>query len=102
MKILRKSIPERISDVTGFGKDVVMNIPKLVMLGDREIEINNYKGLLEYSCELIRIATTNKQIKITGESLQISGLDADTAVIHGTITGIEFLTKSKKHINDKK
>ena len=47
-------------------KDVVLGVPVLSMLGREELYIENYRGILEYTEELIRVQTKKGQIKVTG------------------------------------
>lgn len=98
---MKKGILERAAEVTDLPKDLVMNMPRIVFLGDREIEVNNYKGLLEYGSEIIRLAAAKKQIVISGDDLHIDRLDVDTIFISGSIFKIEFCRKDKKfYTND--
>lgn len=90
---LKKGIKERIAEICDMPKDIVMDLPRLVFLGNRELQINNYKGLLEYSTEVIRIATNNKQIIINGEDLHITRLLADTVFIGGKFSTVNFSSK---------
>ena len=66
---MKKGIGERIAEITEIPKDYIMNLPRITILGTREVYVDNYKGLLEYSHELIRLATTNKIIIIKGTGL---------------------------------
>ena len=46
---MKKRISERAADAWGVPKDVIMNIPRLTISGDKEIYIENHKGILEYT-----------------------------------------------------
>ena len=93
---MKKGIKESIAEACDMPKDIVLDLPRLVFLGNRELQINNYKGLLEYSTEIIRIATNNKQIIIAGEDLHITRLLADTVFIGGRIITVNFSSKRNK------
>ena len=94
---VKKGILERAAEATDLPKDLVMNMPRIVLLGDREIEVNNYKGLLEYSTQTIRLAIAKKQIVISGDDLHIDRLDVDTIFVSGSIFKIEFCQRNKKN-----
>ena len=93
---MKKGIRERIAEMTEIPKDFMMNMPRVTILGNREIYVDNYKGLLEYSDELIRLATTNKTIKIKGEGLLITRIVEDAIFFGGNIISVEFVSKNKK------
>ena len=93
---MKKGIRERIAEMTEIPKDFMMNMPRVTILGNREIYVDNYKGLLEYSDELIRLATTNKIIAIKGDGLLITRIVEEAIFVGGNIISVEFASKNKK------
>ncbi len=93
---MKKGIGERIAEITEIPKDYIMNLPRITILGTKEVYVDNYKGLLEYSHELIRLATTNKIIIIKGTGLIITRIVEDAVFVGGNIISVEFSTKNKK------
>ncbi len=89
-------IREKIADMTELPKDVIMDLPRMVIIGNRELQIENYKGLLEYTQNSIRVATNNKQIIITGAELCINRMEAETIFIGGRFISIEFCSKNNR------
>lgn len=93
---MKKGIRERIAEMTEIPKDFMMNMPRVTILGNREIYVDNYKGLLEYSGELIRLLTNNKIISIKGDGLLITRIVEDAIFVGGNIISVEFSSKNKK------
>ena len=93
---MKKGIRERIAEMTEIPKDFMMNMPRVTILGNREMYVDNYKGLLEYCDESIQLATTNKVIVIRGEELIITRIVEDAIFIGGNIVSVEFASKNKK------
>lgn len=93
---MKKGIGERIAEFTEIPKDYIMNLPRITILGTKEVYVDNYKGLLEYSREIIRLATTNKIIIIKGTELIITRIVEDAVFVGGNIISVEFSTKNKK------
>ena len=52
-------------------KDVVLGASVVTVIGNGEISIENYRGILEYTGELIRVQTKKGQIQVHGKGLQI-------------------------------
>ena len=71
--------------------EVVLDMPLITMKGKEEVVIENYKGIIEYSTEKIRISTTAGIYKLTGEGMLIKCLDSDNVIITGRINSTEFL-----------
>ena len=62
----------RMADAANLPKDVVLGVPILTLTGHYEVNIENYRGILEYTEQLIRINVRSGQIRITGKSLEIN------------------------------
>lgn len=80
----------RMADAVNMPKDVVLGVPIVTMLGQIELHIENYGGLLEYTDVLIRIRTKAGQIKVTGEGMQIDFFTNDEMKVSGRIKSIEY------------
>jgi len=86
----KRSLKNRITDVAGMPKDVILGIPIVTVNGQRETYIENYRGILEYTDQLIRIQTKLGRIHMIGKHLQIEYYNNDEMKIVGHITMIEY------------
>ncbi|MCI8520584.1 MAG: sporulation protein YqfC [Clostridia bacterium] len=87
---MRKRISERVSEAWGIPKDVIMNIPRLTISGDKEIYIENHKGILQYTDTEIRISTPMGIVHICGKSLLLERIRLEDILISGTFERIEY------------
>lgn len=85
-----EQIKERIVSAANMPKDVVLGASVLTILGNYEVCIENYRGILEYTDTLIRVQTKGKQIRLTGKQLQIEYYTNDEMKITGKICSLEF------------
>ena len=60
--------------------------------GNTEVVLEGCNGVLEYDTDVVRIKTGKLIVRFTGRGLVIQCLTADSLVVTGFITGIEFLT----------
>ncbi|MCG8499609.1 MAG: sporulation protein YqfC [Firmicutes bacterium] len=88
----KKNIKEKMSEVLELPREIIMDVPKLVLIGSNDLSIENYKGIIEYSENIIRINTNSKMIKITGKKLEIKTITAEEILIGGNIETLEFIT----------
>lgn len=86
-----KKIKERISDMLELPKDAVLDLPQIVISGNREISIDNYKGIILYSDTVMKINAKDFIITVTGTSLDISNIGNDDISVSGIINKIEFM-----------
>lgn len=83
-------IKQNVSDILELPKDIVMDLPKITMLGNLQVYIENHKGILEYSKELVRIKCKNGSIKVEGFGMIIKTIVTEEIMIIGEIHKIEF------------
>ncbi len=88
---MKKKIREGIAQVLEFPKEVVLDLPKLTMAGDRELYLENYKGIVEYTAEVIRLNLGERELKITGRNLGIRSIESEDITVYGIIQTVEFI-----------
>lgn len=72
-------------------KDVVLGVPIVTLVGQTELSIENYRGIIEYTDLLIRVQTKCGQIRIHGKNLNVEFYTNDEMKITGCVTMIEYL-----------
>ena len=58
--------------------------------GTQEVIVDGCSGVLEYNTDVVRIKTGKLVVRFTGRGLVIKCLTADSLVVTGFLTGIEF------------
>ena len=87
---MKKPISEHISERLSIGKEILMDIPKLSIAGNRELLIENYHFITEYTSEIIRIKTKEYTLKIEGIELNLRCISREELEISGIFTQISF------------
>ncbi len=85
------SLKNRLSELSELPKDVVLGIPMLTMIGQMELNIENYRGIIEYTDCLIRVHTKDGQIRISGNSLKVEYYTNDEMKVTGRIVSVEYV-----------
>ena len=86
----REHIREKLAAAASMPKDVVLGASLITVLGTSEVCIENYRGILEYTENLIRVQTKERMIKLTGKHLQLEYYTNDEMKITGRIHTLEF------------
>ncbi|NLK43294.1 MAG: sporulation protein YqfC [Tissierellia bacterium] len=81
-----------ISEAFELPRDIIMDLPKLTVIGDKEASLLNHKGIIEYTQETIRVNTKSGVFKITGEDLEIKTILSEEIIITGRIKKIEIIS----------
>lgn len=82
---------ERFTGVFDIPPEVALDVPKTTWIGRRQLQIENHKGIVEYTSRKIRVRTAMGQLVVTGSRLKIGSIFSGEIVIDGQITGVELL-----------
>ena len=85
-------IRKNMTEAFELPKEIMLNLPLITLIGREEVTIENYKGILEYSEENVRIGTAAGVLRIAGRELCLKQLSAECMVVTGKIEEIRFLT----------
>ena len=81
----KPTIRERFADAVDISKDVILDTALIRMIGNRELTLENYKGILEYTETCIRVKAKPYIIKITGSGMEIKTITQEMLYITGRI-----------------
>lgn len=79
---------ERFADATEIPKDIFSGCSKLTTYNDNQIIVENYKCIMEYTDEKIRIKTGKKILYINGTSLSICAITDSDILIEGKFNNV--------------
>lgn len=71
-------------------KDIVYGAVIITAMGRNQVLIENYKGIIEYTREKVRIQTKNCQVTVEGKRLMIEYYTNEEMKITGFIQGILY------------
>lgn len=71
-------------------KDIVYGAVIITAMGRNQILIENYKGIIEYTREKVRVQTKNCQVTVEGKRLMIEYYTNEEMKITGFIQGILY------------
>ncbi len=85
---MKQTIKEKLARATAIPDELILDTYRLVMLGEREVTVENFKGILEYSDNLIRIRVKGGRMSIEGVGLEIKTVTDDEIQITGKIKSV--------------
>lgn len=68
----------------------VAGLPRIELLGDRELRVEYHKGILGYSTEEIHISGGKLLIRVLGSGLELRGMNGTELRITGHIRAVEL------------
>ncbi|MGI6490835.1 MAG: sporulation protein YqfC [Peptococcaceae bacterium] len=88
---VRKKIKRQFSEVMELPGDVVLDLPKITLIGNIQLFIENHRGIIEYSTERVRISAGNGEVTITGDNLLLRNILPEELCIEGRLKSVSFL-----------
>ncbi len=72
-------------------EDVMMDLPRITMIGQIHIYIENHKGLLAFSDREIRLLLKQGQLLVKGKSFVIKTILPEEILLEGKIDEVRFI-----------
>ena len=85
-----KSIKRKVSAMLEIPKELALNLPLVTITGSEELLIENYKSVIEYSDDRIRISTSCGVLQIYGHKLLLKHITSEDISVSGTIKKLEY------------
>ncbi len=87
----KPAIKQRLAKALEISKDMLIDIPRFILNDNNELQIENYKGIVSYDFDEIRLGAKNYTIKIEGENLKINSITDEDILITGKIKSLSFV-----------
>ena len=66
-------------------------LPRLTLTGDRQMLVEQHRGLTRYSSDGIELALQRGRVRLTGQNLRLVAMDREAVLIAGEIREVEFV-----------
>lgn len=86
----KESLLEKTAEVFDLPGDVVAGLPRVELLGDRQVRMENHKGILAYGTEEIHVSGGKLIVKVRGRHLELRSMNALELLITGDISGVDL------------
>lgn len=86
----KDSLLERASQALELPGDAVAGLPRIELLGDRELRMEFHKGILAYGAQEIHISGGKLVVRVKGEGLELRSMDPTHLLITGRILSLDF------------
>ena len=76
---------QRIGALLDIPDDITMNVTRITMVGRYHLLIENHKGIIEYTSELLRIRVDEGELCISGSGLSLAVIEPEQVEVNGTV-----------------
>ncbi|WP_026692855.1 sporulation protein YqfC [Peribacillus kribbensis] len=74
-------------------QDVIMDLPRITMIGQLHIYIENHRGLLTFTDDELRLMLKQGQLLIKGSSFSIKAILPEEILLEGKIDHVFFINE---------
>ncbi len=74
-------------------QDVMMDLPRITMIGQLHIYIENHRGLLAFTDSEVRLMLKNGQLLIKGNAFVIKTILPEEIMLEGKIDKVYFINE---------
>lgn len=86
----KRRLQQQVADFLELPKDIVLDLPKIVIMGNLQIFVENHRGIVEYTPECIRLVTSHGGLCIKGQDLMLRNIMPDEIMVEGKIASLSF------------
>ena len=81
---------QRLAGILEIPQDIVLDLPRITMLGNKQLLVENHKGIIEYTPSLVRIKLNQGELLVTGKLLTLCNLQLEQILVEGTVREIKY------------
>ena len=82
---------DTVAELFDLPADVVAGLPRLEMVGSRQLYLEHHAGILAYSEEQIDVNTPEGILRVRGARLTLTAMTAEELRIGGAIAAVEWV-----------
>jgi sporulation protein YqfC len=86
----KKRMQQGFANMLEIPEDTLLNLPKITMMGNTQVLIENHMGVIEYTPQKLRIGVSFGEIEITGTEFFLKNILSDELSLQGRIESIVF------------
>ncbi len=90
-KAWNSAVLSEVAELFDLPADVVAGLPRLEMMGERQLYLEHHTGILSYSEEQIDINTAGGVLRVRGNQLSLVAMTAEALRISGHIDALEWV-----------
>lgn len=91
MKKIQQRLKPMIARYFGLPSDILLDLPRITMIGQLHVYIENHQGLAVFTDTELRLKLTNGFIQINGDSFVLKTMLPDEILLEGNISNLKFI-----------
>ena len=81
---------QRLAEIFDLPQEVILDLPLISIVGNLNLKVENHRGIIKYTPELVEIKIKRGQLIIEGRQLNIEQIKKEKVVVVGKIDNLSF------------
>lgn len=90
MRYIRRRLSKWTARLFDLPPDVVFDLPRVTMIGNRQLYIENHRGVLHFAPDSLKLALSKGELEVRGSELVIRAILTEEVMIEGHIAELKF------------
>ena len=74
-----------LAEVLEMPEELTMDMPRITLIGNIKLSVENHKGIIEYSRQKIKLKVNDGFLSATGDDLVLKNISPDEVLLQGRI-----------------
>ncbi|MDW7650100.1 MAG: sporulation protein YqfC [Bacillota bacterium] len=81
---------QNLADLLELPREIMLNLPRLTVVGNLQCYLENHRGVIEYTTEKVRVSVNGGEIIIRGQNLVIRYMANEEIAVDGSVEAVEY------------
>ncbi|BFT73382.1 sporulation protein YqfC [Paenibacillus sp. 597] len=91
MRRLSRKWNQFTAKILDLPQDVVQDLPRITMIGNVQLYVENHRGVLHFSSENLKLELTKGTLEVFGKNLVIRAILSEEVFIEGLIDDVRYI-----------
>ncbi|SDM88669.1 sporulation protein YqfC [Paenibacillus sp. yr247] len=91
MRRLTRKWNQFTAKILDLPQDVVQDLPRITMIGNVQLYVENHRGVLHFSSENLKLELTKGTLEVFGRHLVIRAILSEEVFIEGLIDNVKYM-----------
>ncbi len=87
---VRKKMRRTMADILEIPGEIALDLPKIILVGNVQVIIENHRGIVEYTTDLVRVIVPVGEVTVRGRDLVLRNILPDELCVEGEIESLTF------------
>lgn len=96
MSRFSRKLQKLTQEMLDLPQDLLFDLPRLTLIGNKELHIENHRGVRHFSADKLVLSLTQGSLVISGRGLYLRAIQSSEVTVEGIIHHIQYFETGEK------